>query len=156
MAGIQEMCCTGKIAAVGSGGAAAPQTLLQAVAPTNQRFKVLGYDISFDGATSTAVPVLLVIQRQTTAGTFTNATNVPKLIEKELTETPQVNFQTVATVEPTNGDVLYSKEIPAYMGYYEILFPFGQEIYVQGGGRIGFTVTAPAAVNVTLNVRIEE
>jgi hypothetical protein len=38
---------------------------------------------------------------------------------------------------------------------YEILQP-GTEIIIPGGGRLGFTATAPATVNARGYVRIEE
>ncbi len=133
--------------------AATPLTVAQLRAAANQRVKVLGYGFYFDGTLNSAQPVQIVVQRQTTAGTATTAT--PKLVEKELTEVIQTGAGITFTVEPTAGDVLKTFTVQPQLGY-EYLAPLGQEDILQGGGYMGFTITAPATVNVRGYVKFEE
>lgn len=133
--------------------AATPQTAVQLTAATNQRVKILGYGFYFDGTLNSAQPIEIVMKRQTTAGTASAAT--PKLVEKELTETIQTTAQITFTVEPTAGDLLKTFTVHPQLGY-EYLAPLGQEDVIQGGGRIGFTVLAPANVDVRGYVKFEE
>ncbi len=119
------------------------KTIAMVTAPTNQRVKLLGVAVSFDGQSTTAQPVQIRIYRATTAGTFTAATPVP--LEKDLSGTIQSTGGTNATVEPTVGDVLRTVTVHPQTGY-EVFFPFGQEVMIQGGGRIGVEINAPAAV----------
>lgn len=132
---------------------ATAQTAVQLVAPTNQRVQLLGYGFYFDGTSNSAQPVQIRLLRQTTAGTASAGT--PKLVEKELTETIQTTAQITFTVEPTPGDVLKTFTVHPQLGY-EYLAPLGQEDIVQGGGRLGFEITAPATVNVRGYVKFAE
>jgi hypothetical protein len=133
--------------------AATAQTAVQLTAPTNQRVKVLGYGFYFDGTLNSAQPVEIKLQRQTTAGSASAAT--PRLVEKELTETIQTTAQITFTAEPTAGDVLKTFTVHPQLGY-EYLAPLGQEDIIQGGGRLGFTATAPASVNIRGYAKFEE
>jgi hypothetical protein len=150
MSAIQVRGVSGSVAL--TGGAA--KTVLQIVAPANQRLKLTNLSVSFDGTTNTATPAQVRILRQTTAGTMSAGATV--LIEKELTETIQSSYQTNATAEPTAGDVLRLFTVPAFMGQYEVFYPYGQEILVQGGGRLGIEVNAPANVNCRVEAQWEE
>lgn len=154
MARMFGRCTTGIVATSTSA-----KTIIQIVAPTNQRVAIWDYSISLDGSTSTNAPSKIRILRQTTAGTFSNATNAPLQDDKGLTETFQTNYQTVATAEPTAGDVLRDIYIPAYNGYYEPPARVdGQPLFViQGGGRLGFEATAATGTpNIKVDVLIEE
>ncbi len=143
-----------------TGGTA--QTILQIVAPTNQRLKVIGYDLAFDGTNSANTPATVQILRQTTAGTFTNTSVVPVKINdaSNVAETLQAYSQTVITTpgtsEPTAGDVLQDFLVPVFGGTVLYSYPPGQEDLVPGGTRLGFKVTAAQSVNVRLTVRYEE
>lgn len=150
MAAIQVRGVSGSVAL--SAGTA--KTVLQIVAPTNQRLKLTNLSVSFDGTTNTATPAQVRVLRQTTAGTMSAGTAV--LVEKELSETIQSSFQYNATAEPTAGDVLRQFTVPVFMGQYEIFYPYGQELLVQGGGRLGVEVNAPAGVNVRVEAQWEE
>lgn len=133
--------------------AATAKTVVQIVAPANQRVKVLGFSVSFDGTSTTAQPVQGRILRQTTAGTVSAGTPVP--LEKDLSGTIQSTAGINASVEPTAGDVLGTFAVHPQTGYTEFA-PFGQEILIQGGGRVGIELTAPAGVNVRGWIRCEE
>jgi hypothetical protein len=154
MAALQARCVSGSVAcAVG-----AVKSIMQVVAPTNQRVKLLGFSFTFDGTTSTATPVECKIVRQSTAGTtWGAATNVPVIQEPELTETVQTNYKTNCTAgEPTVSSTLRDFNVPAFMGSYAEFLPLGQEIVIGGGGFLGFQTNAPAAVNVRVEALIEE
>lgn len=149
MAAFQFSAVTAEIALT----AATAKTVLQVVAPTNHRVKVLSWGVYFDGVSSAAEPVQVRLLRQTTAGTMTSLTLVKR--DNSLSETIQSTAQHTATAEPTAGDVLEGKEVHA-QGGYEKIFPFGQEIIIGGGGRLGIECTAPAGVNVRAELICEE
>ncbi len=153
MAAIQGSFRTGTVAL--TGGTA--QTILQVAAPTNQRLKLIGYDISFDGTNSANTPATLQIMRQT-GGTFTNASVAPVKINDPTGtgETLQAVGKTAVTSEPTVGDILQEFTIPVFGGTVIYSYPPGQEDLVPGGTLIGFKVNAAQAVNVRLTVRYEE
>jgi hypothetical protein len=138
-----------------TGGTA--QTLLQIVAPTNQRLKVLAYEISFDGTNSANTPATVKVERQT-GGTFTNTTVAPKKTNDPTGtgETLQANSKTTCTVEPTDSDVLHIFSEPVFGGL--LIFPMapGQEDLVPGGTLLGVKVNAAQSVNCTVTVRYEE
>jgi hypothetical protein len=135
-----------------------PLTIIQLVAPANQRLKILGFDISFDGTNSANTPALVQILRQTTAGTATNTSVAPKKINDPsgTGETLQANSQNTFTVEPTAGDVLQQFNVPVFGGLFAYSYPPGQEEIVMGGTRLAWKVSAPQTVNVSITVRYEE
>ena len=151
MSDLQAVALTGEVAL----SAATAKTVLQLTAPTNHRVKILGYGVFFDGTSTTAEPVEVVLQRQSTAGTMTSLT--PAKLDDSLAETLQSTAQHTATAEPTsvsNGtlDVI---EVHPQQGY-EKLYPLGQEPIIGGGDRVGIICTAPATVNVRAKLIFEE
>lgn len=132
------------------------KTVLQILAPTNQRLRVLEYGIYFDSTSTTPGSAQLRILRQSTAGTTTTATPVPW--ENELTETLQASGGTNASAEPTPGSVLETPAIPITSGSVVPLGIPGQEMFIGGGTRLGFEVTIPAgaAANCYGYVKYEE
>ena len=150
MAGIIASVVTGgtEIALVG----ATAKTVLQLTAPANQRLKILGFGVFFDGIVATAEPVEIRVLRQTTAGTATSVT--PRMISAG-SETLQATANKNASAEPTAGDELDVLQVHPQSGY-EVMFPPGQELIIPGGGRIGIEVTAPVAVNCNAKMRYEE
>jgi hypothetical protein len=123
-------------------------------APANQIVALQGFDLSFDGAVVTAVPVVITVLRVTTTGTGMTARLLSKTKDRAAT------LQSVGAVGPVTaanlptaaaagaGDSLKTFHIHPQAG---VLYPFqlnDQEIEVPGGGRIAIEVTAPAAVNV--------
>lgn len=148
MAGIDISLVTAEVALT----AATAKTVVQALAPTNQRLRVVGWGVAFDGSSPAAEPVLVELLRQTTAGTMSALTPVRKGVGSE---TIQTTGQHTATVEPTAGDVLERRDVHPQSGYQEV-FPFGREILVAGSGRIGIRCTAPAGVNCVAWLDLEE
>ena len=133
--------------------AATVKTVVQLVAPSNHRLKILRWGVWFDGTSGSAEPVQVELKRQTTAGTMSALTLVKQ--DDSIAETLQATAQHTATVEPTEGDVLDIKEVHPQSAY-EIIYPLGQEIIVGGGDRVGIACNAPAIVNVRAQIVYEE
>lgn len=132
--------------------AAVARTVLQIAAPANQRVRVERIGVFFDGTSATAEPVQVEVVRQTTAGTMSAL--APKATQPA-SESIQTQAQHSATIEPTAADVVDAVEVHPQTGY-EVVYPFGQEIIVPGGGRLGIVCTATAAVNVRAKLGFEE
>lgn len=141
--------------------AATAQTLIQMAAPTNQRCAIYEYEISFDGTNSANTPANVLITRQSNAGTFTNTTVAPVKINDPsgTLETLQLNYQTVATVEPTiaGGSTLKNYFLPVFGGSQSLQFaPWTSELTIMGGTRVGFKLTAAQNVNASMTASYEE
>jgi hypothetical protein len=148
MAGITCIAQTAEVALT----AATAKTVLQIVAPTNQRLLVRRWGVFFDGTSGTAEPVQVRLLRQSTAGTMTSLTPVMLCAGSE---TVQTTAQHTATAEPTAGNILDIAEVHPQSGY-EVVIPFDQVIEVPGGGRLGVECTAPATVNVRAKIIFTE
>lgn len=111
-----------------------PETVLQLLAPTNQRLKIKGFSITMGGIVIKDLIVQVVAQ--TTAGTSATAPTVIKLT-RNAAETVQAVAATNFSVEPTYGDVFQYKRLQSS---YEKIFPLGQELIVEGGTYIGVVV----------------
>ncbi len=79
----------------------------------------------------------------------------PTKRDNSLSETLLTTAQHTATVEPTTTDLLQAIEVHPQQGFKE-WFPMGAELIIGGGGRLGFEVTAPAAVNCRIESIFEE
>lgn len=152
MAALDFRVTTGTVTLTGT----VPMTVLQLLAPANQRVRVKQITVTFDGITSSAVPVAVSVYRQTTAGTVSATPPTPVLTRKGLAETVQTVATWKATAEPTYGDLLHSRFVPAFNGTWDLFSPYSQEIEIQGGGRLGIVCNAPANVDVNVSVACEE
>jgi hypothetical protein len=142
----------GEIALAAAGTA---KTILQLVAPANQRLDCRSVSIGFDGVNPSAEPITVELLRQTTAGTMTAATPVK---DSAGAESIQSTAQKNATAEPTAGDVLRRWEHHPQAGSFERVFD-KREIEIPGGTRLGLRATIPtagAAVNATAHISAEE
>ena len=93
--------------------------------------------------------------RQTSGGTITNSTTLRK-VDPDNQETIQTACKDTATVEPTDsGDVPMAELVHPQPGYMWQA-PFGGEIIINGGGRLGIRVTAGTGVNASVRVVAEE
>lgn len=129
-------------------------TILGVEAPTNQRLKILGWKISFDGTSNTATPIQVTLCKYTTGGSFTTLSAVK--VNTSDGETVQSVGRHTATVEPTIGDVLERVFVHPQTGYDNFL-PFGQEYEVKGGEHIGIQLISPAAgADVVCELYVEE
>jgi hypothetical protein len=148
MAGVRFAAVTGEVAT----GTSA-KTILQVVAASNQRVLVDEVAVSFKGMSATDAPILVEVLRQTTAGTMSSLT--PRKLHDGDDESLQVTAQHSATSEPTAGDVLLAQLIHPQTGY-TWQAPFGRQLHVKGGGRLGVRVTAGVSVNCVARVVAEE
>ena len=148
MSGVRFAVTTAEIALT----AATAKTVLQIVAAANHRIHIQSWGFWFDGVSTTAEPVQARLLKQTTAGTMSAATPVKV---GTYDETLQVTAQHTATAEPTASDVYAVKEIHPQQGYQEIR-PLGREWIIPGGTRLGLELTAPATVNVRVEIEGEE
>lgn len=133
--------------------AATVKTVLQLNAPAQQRLKIQRVGIFFDGASTTAVPVLVRLIIATTAGTNT-ALTLNKLVSSD-SETIQTTAGENASAEPTKTTLLDQWLIHPQQGI-DLTYAFGQEKIIVGGGRVALDVTAPANVNCRAKIDFEE
>ena len=138
--------------------AATAKTVLQVIAPTNQRLKVLEITVYFDSTSTTPGSARVRLLRQTTAGTVTAIS--PVAWENELTESLQATGGSNASAEPTNagaGAVVMDEAVPITSGFI-YPFPQGQELFVGGGTRLGIEVTTPTGTTINCygHVKYEE
>lgn len=132
-----------------------PTTLLQLVAPANQRVAVKQVSVGFDGVVNTNTPVLVQLFRQTTAGTVSGSSATIKPKADDISTAVQSTVQDGFTVEPTYGDLLWSMTVHPQTGCIYPL-PIPGEIIVKGGGRLGLVCTAPQSVNAIATIEGEE
>ena len=138
--------------------AATAKTVLAVLAPAQFGVDLRGFEISLDGATSTAVPVLWELC------TLTGATNsTPGTGNSSGTGTQEygraitagfVSFY-ASTSEPTVLAPIYADYIPAFNGLVIRDFPFngGPDNDVSKG--FALRLTAPATVNARATFRFE-
>lgn len=136
------------------------KTLLQVLAPANQRVIMYEWDISFNGVSNTAAPILVELVRQTGAGTGLNTATLVKDNNSDQ-ETIQSTglygiLTTVNTAEPTDGSVVPFAEFVHPQQGYAWRATVGKEENIQGGTRLGCRVTAAASVNVAARLRLQE
>jgi len=134
--------------------AATAKTVISVVAPAQFGVNWLRYSISFDGATSTAVPALVQLCTHTAAGAGTS-TAVTIVQVGGTTITAGFTAATNFTAEPTVLTPFESFTLPVYGGTGIVPFTPGQEpngVVSQG---FAIRVTAPAAVNCTASLWFE-
>ncbi len=148
MAGILAVAQTAEIAT-----GTAKKTLLQLVAATNTRVKVKEISVSFKGIVSTDAPILVQVLRQTDAGTASALT--PRNMNEHDDETLQTTAQHTATAEPTGAVEIMGEEVHP-QGGFTWQAPFGGEITIIGGNRIGIAVTAGVGVSAKARIVFEE
>lgn len=126
-------------------------TLMQIIAGTNSRVKVLGVKVSFDGITAADPPIVFDIVRQTTGGTM-NATTIVKenLLDTETLQTTARD--TASSTEPTTTDLLDSFTIHQQSSDYYTQ-PDGKPWVITGGTRLGFRTT-PGTLTGTVHAYI--
>lgn len=148
MAGILASAQTGEVASGTS-----KKTIFQLVAAANHRVKIKEISVSFKGTSGSSTPVLVQVLRQSTAGTMSAL--MPKKFNEADDETLQTTGQHTATVEPTGADEVMGEEIHP-QGGWTWQAPFGGEIVVKGGDRLGIAVTAAESHTVKARAVFEE
>jgi hypothetical protein len=132
--------------------AATEKCLIVLTAPAQQRLKLKSLGVYFDGISSAAIPVQIVIARASSAGTSTAAT--PARVGAG-SETPQATAGVDASANPTKGDILEILDIHPQSGFKQ-LYPLGDELLVPGGGRVAVYAKAAANVNAAATLVYEE
>lgn len=137
--------------------AATFKTVLVITAAANQRVKLTGFNISFNGTVNSNTPVAVSFQAATVAGTATSMASALRKKEPGLTETIQTTVGSNCTVEPTYTASAFPRMffVHPQLGQ-EIYLPQGQEIWINGGGILGIGCNAPQAVSVSGFVDLEE
>lgn len=140
---------TGAAFAVTSGA----KTILNLVAGSTNPPTVVEFSLSFDGVTSTAVPVLVEVcsSTQATAGTAGSIGTI-KQVRGYPSWTPLTAPAGQYSAEPTTLTAIRQWYVPAFMGMADWQLPLGRELQglitastdMKG---IAFRVSAPAAVN---------
>lgn len=133
--------------------AATAKTVLQILAPANQRLMVKRWGIYFDGTSTTAEPVIIKLIKQSTAGS--GGSSQSPVMMSAGSETPQASGLYNITTEPTTTTVMDIIELHPQQGWQEFI-PLDQGFPIVGGTRLGITVTAPAIVNCVAKIVYEE
>lgn len=135
------------------------ETVVGALAPTNQRIKILEAGISFDGATSTNVPALVELCYNTFGANppGTNSTSVtPAKRDRSAAETVQSTAAKTWTTEPTTITVQQSKYVGQFNGLYHYILPFAGPYIIPGAKGFSMRVTSPNNVNCAGHLSLEE
>lgn len=137
------------------------KTVVQIKAPTNQRVKLAGFRLGFNGTVTTDGPIKIQGYHQSSAGTpGGGATPTPVKLERSLSETPQTTAVTAPTgaawtTEPTTGDLQYNNRCHP-QGSVSETFYFTSEIWIKGGEWFGLFLTSPQANSVDGELYFEE
>lgn len=129
------------------------ETLIQIVAPTNQRVKIVRWGVFFDGTQPRNEPVQIRVLRQLSSGTASSLSLVK--LDDSLSETIRTTARYDFTSEPTGSSVIESYNIHPQQGIY-VPYVLGQEIIISGGGRLGIDCNAPNDVNARAFIIGEE
>lgn len=136
--------------------AATAETMVNAINAANGLIRLVEFGVSFDGVSSSAVPVLVELCSSTQAGAGTSSSATIRQLRGP-TRTVQFTAERQYTVEPTVITVLKEWLVPAFNGLLVIQFPLGREpeqtITLDG---LLIRATAPATVNGRAYMEIEE
>jgi len=123
-------------------GAATVETLLQVVAPSTSRLRVVAWGISLGGVTAAEVPGDIELLRQTTAGTA--AAFTPILLDPA-DPASSSTAQNTFTAEPTAGDILHPIQLTPNGGLFECEYAPDRRPIVAASGRVGIRANFAAA-----------
>ena len=136
--------------------AATARTVVNVINAANKLIRLTDFQVSFDGVTATAVPVLVELcnSTQATAGT-SSAGTIRQL--RGPTRTVGATAAVAYTAEPTVLTTLKSWWVRADGGLLIIQFPLGREPeQVTTADGLCIRCTAPATVNVRAGIEFEE
>jgi hypothetical protein len=134
------------------------KTILQVVAASNHGVLIEEINISFQGTSNTATPILVNVYRQSTAGTMGSSTSTITKDPDDTDETLQTTVQDGGSgysAEPTAGAILKTVYVHPQTGW-DWQSRIRGEIKIGGGDRLGIVVTAGASVNCVVSVTGEE
>lgn len=138
---------------VGALTAATARTLIELATGATIDNVWVGFDITFDGVTATAVPVKVDIISTTASGTGTSHT--PARIGNAQARASITTAEILTTVEGSTPTVLMSWYVPPTSGF-SYQWPLGRELGMTVSKFFGLRCTAPAGVNALANVFFEE
>lgn len=126
------------------------KTLCQVATGSANRIEIIEWSVSFNGTSASAVPGLILLNRQTSAGTG-GVSATPAL--QDLADGASVStgltgpLAATWTGEPTAGTVIYADYYtPVGLGPF-VQYPLGRGIVVPVSARLGITVTLAVAVS---------
>lgn len=149
MAGVLFSLVPGQVTLV----AATARTVVQIIAPTNQRVLLKQLEIYGNSTSGSATPVYGRLLVQTSAGTMSSLT--PSKHNAADDETIQSTASHTATVEPSASTVKRTFFFHPQAGLI-MPFPPGQEIPIIGGTRLGLELTSVEGATVTPTILCEE
>lgn len=129
------------------------KTVIQAVAASNHRVLLHGFEITFDSVDSTKAPQLVQLIIQTDAGTSSALTPIKRNASD--TETLQTTGRHTSTVDPTDSSVKWESYVSPLGGKSQT-FRLDSPIPIVGGTRLGLKVTPTASCNCTACFDLEE
>lgn len=132
--------------------ASTAKTVMQVIAPANQRLRVRKISFAFDTLPTGSVAVLVRLLFQGTAGTVTSVTTAKVSAGSE---TIQGTASYNATAEPSLTSVLDTFSIKPQLGV-DISIPMDSTIEIPGGARLGIECTCSAAASFRAKVQWEE
>lgn len=134
--------------------AATAKTLIQLVTGATRKIWVKEISIGFKSVTATDVPVLVTLNRQSTAGTASAVTPNPV---SEGFPAAISTAQEIFTVEPTTGVVVGGPwEITPIGGLLIYQIPLGDEIDMAVSSKLGLVATAPQGQSVRAYIKFNE
>lgn len=134
--------------------ASSTKTIIQAVATTNHPIKITGLSLSFIGTSNTDAPRRVELVRQDGAGTSSALVPIETTISGV---TLQTTGRQGFSAEPSTNTLVWATNVHPQSGFiYD--FPFGEEIQVGSGGRLGLRVITPSGTspNCTASLFFEE
>ena len=136
--------------------AATAKTVLNIINASNSLIRIVEIGVSFDGVTSTAVPVVVELCKSTQAGAGTSTSHT--IVQgRGPTRTVQATAARNYTAEPTVLTAYKRWLVPAFMGLVVIQFPLGREPeIITSANAYALRCTAPAAVNFQGYMEFEE
>ena len=146
------------------------KTMLVVTAPANQRVKVLGWGVYFDGVnttilataadTTTKPAVQCQLSSGSSAGAQTDTLGAPDSHGSKTPLDTSLSIQSVAktttTAEPTALAVYDIAEVNPASGGYEVMFTEENMPVVAGGDYVAIFCNAPDAVNCRVKLFCEE
>lgn len=152
MASVGYTVNTGSVALV----AATAKTVLNVISPATFGIVCVGFEVSFDGVTASALPVLVEMCQSSQGGAGTPAGSPPTPV--------QARGQTIAhgcTIghnygsEPTTLVAAYDWWLDPNKGTFDRLWPLGRELEQGVSKGICVRCNAPATVNVRVSLEWE-
>jgi len=128
-----------------------PQTLIQVLAPTNTRVRILGAEIGLRGSTPATTPIAFDWVIQTSAGTSTAITGQKR--DRGCDESIRATILTDFSAEPTG-----TTQVVTFSMHQQAMYPWRPRIpiLVKGGERVGLRYRSATYVETVLTLYVEE